>query len=209
MKRLERREKKKEAKLTKGKRGKLSLNEGPPSDELTYSGPVVVTPSEGLNQRTLVVTLSLNQVLNSSGAGVINTVIGNAPSSAVNWSDYLGAYDEYRTLAFSAQFTPTNWYAKSGSSPNTRMLLKVTDNDSGGALASYGAMCGYESVKAYSLEQTWTTTAKMSGVTQGAFTTTAVPAASQWIKFYADTLANSQEYGIFLLRWTVQFRGRN
>jgi hypothetical protein len=178
-----------------------------PSRAITYNGPVSTTKSMRDNTRTMTTMLRYYSTVTTTAGGVINTVYGNAPSSCVDWSNFANCYDEYRVLGFKVHYAPHNIYSKT--SQNCQNIITAVDNDSGGAIASYNAMTAYESAALRSVEKPFNITAKMSGVTQSTFITTAAPVANQWIKFYGDTFANSSIYGAVLIEFLVQFRGQN
>lgn len=140
-------------------------------------------------------------------SGVIQTVIGNLPSTASNWSTFAAAFDEYRVLAFQVKFSAYDF----NGGPTTVIrapIVVVTDYDSSTAFTTYTTASQYSSVKEYAGGVSWTYSAFMSGVENSGFISTSAPVANFWVKTWSAGNINSTSIGRFKTRYIVQFRGK-
>jgi len=158
--------------------------------------------------------------LASNAGGVITQVFDQTMANFVGWADLAVLWDEFRVLAFQAEFFPSNRYSKVAAAcvPG----YAVIDRDSNGALTSAGAALGYASVRIMNLEDPWTDLVEYrgssipalkwnmeGGVQESGWSTTAAPPAATRgaIKLWFSGLSASTSYGIALQRMLVQFKG--
>ncbi len=178
----------------------------PRPGSLTYLGPIQ-TKEEKNESAVISVCVSYTFDWDSDGSGFTNFVVGSAPSGAPDWSAWQQVYDEFRTLGMSIQFIPANRYSKA--TVVCKPLLGVIDRNDNTALTSYGEAVQYGSVKNLSIEDPWTMTERLHGDTGEAnFTKTLSPTPTSWFKFISMGLTASSNYGIAVVRYRVQFRGR-
>ena len=178
----------------------------PPANALNYSGPIQTMKEK--NEASLIAVCITNSAnLTSDGAGIIDLVIGDSPAGAPDWSSWSAIYDEYRVLGWEVSFIPANQYTKL--STVCQPLLGVIDRADGTALSAYTVAVQYGSVKDLSLENKWKLTTKLAGSTEEAqFSRTGAPSTKTWMKFFANGLTASTNYGLYIVRRRVQFRAR-
>jgi hypothetical protein len=196
--------------MPKGKKKQQKNPEnGPSAAAMVYSGPIKFMPGDSNNADMRVVTLhetSTNYVT-SNVSGVLSLALPMNPSSAADWSNWAGAYSEYRLLGCDMEFFPQNRYSKSGV-VTTPILGAVTHQTTSSAPNSYTAIMALASARKLSLEDPWKIEWRMTGAEEASFKDTAAPAFIGSIYLYSDGLTVSTTYGRVFIYWLVQFRGR-
>jgi hypothetical protein len=144
--------------------------------------------------------------ITSSAGGVVATTFAASPTGSVDWGNLSACWHEYRVIGFRVEFYPNNRYSKT--TTTCRPMIVVGDRSNGGALASYSAAVAHESAVKRSLEDPFTFELKMTGVEDAVWTPVGTSFSFGWIKFYADGLSVSTEYGMYVCYRRVQFRGR-
>ena len=177
-----------------------------PEAVIKYDGPIVY-PSEVEQADTHTQVLHYTEFLSSDGAGTIAKVYSTNPSSASEWSILSGAYDEYRVLGLAVKFYPNNRYSKT--TTICRPLVTLVDRADSTAMSSYGGAVSFSSSKILSLEDPWTREIKMASTEEAQFLKTTTPAPTMYIKLYADSLTASTSYGMVILYYRIQFRGKD
>lgn len=159
----------------------------------------------------------------SDATGGLRFVVGERDVTlAAQWSSISGLYDEYRVLAYELEYFPANRYSKTV--VNTFPILGVIDHDDAAPLTTAEQAIGYESARILTLDDPWTDRKEyrgssvpslkmyMSGPEESGFLTTATTGTSQRaILLFAagGILTPNTTYGLYLVRWLVQFRGRS
>jgi len=185
------------------------LNSQGPSEKVTkYTGPFL--PIGAKNEvQTLVLLQAQAFDLITSGAGVINTTYGSWPSGTSNWSSLSTTWHEARTLSFEMLFYPQNRYNKT--TTTTRPLVTLIDHEDAATVGSYVSAASHNSMQLHSLEDPFRTIAKMDGVEESVFQDTGVSASTGnrfYIKLYSDGNSLSTTFGVVILRYLVQVRGK-
>lgn len=177
-----------------------------PAQKLVYTGPIrPLSENEQLTTKT--VFMSSTGFISSSAAGKILSVFSNDPSTTVDWTSFANSFHEYRVLGIRLEYFPNNRYSKT--TTTCRPVISIVDRTSDvTALSSYGVAVAHESAHKVSLEDPWFREAKMSGSEEAVFAPTTLPTITNAIKLYADGLTVSTEYGMYVLYYLVQFRGR-
>jgi len=139
--------------------------------------------------------------------GIIAAAIqyGN-PSGATGWSSYGTVFDEYRTLATSVSYCPSDRYDQSAG-VSTKGVIVVVDHDDITPLSTNAGAAGYASAQLMSLTDPWTKEIKMETVEDATFRSCTVTTGTGSIKAYMSGLAVSTFYGGILIRHLIQFRG--
>lgn len=180
------------------------LMELPPS-ALVFRGPIKdIGDRQDLDLHTQ--TLHYSTFIYSDASGKMTNSYGNAPAPAQDWSSFQSVYREYRTLGFQLRYRPSNRYSKTTTTCNP--LATVVDRVSTTALTSYMNAAGYASFAIRSLEDPFDITVNMSGPEEADFLSTGSPVDVNFIKFYSELLSVSTLYGLILIDYKVQFRGR-
>lgn len=200
------------AKKNRNNQGRRNI----PENEITYRGPIT-TAMASQNVDTIVADLWQGQNALSSAASTITNAFSLDPSSATDWSSFASAWHEYRILALELEFFPANRYSKT--TTVTRPGYGVIDHADATALV--GAPLGFSSFRILSLEDPWTSrhdyvgskcpplTWRMMSMEESDFRPTATPSGTYGsIKLFFDNLTASTVYGVFVLHYVVQFRGR-
>lgn len=188
-------------------RRKKNKKENPPTNQISYSGPIMIPGSNEENE-TSVVNLNFTGAISSNSSGVIDSYYSNDPASyaLADWTSIKGVWTEYRVLGFEVRFFPFNRYSKT-TTLCTPMIVCV-DRQSNALMGSYQTAMSHASAKVVSLEDPWKETWKMKSVEEASYKSTNATSASGWIKYYADSLSVSQGYGRFFVYILVQLRGR-
>lgn len=189
------------------KRSFLKQLPNPSPNIQTYHGPIV-SKAEKEEVDSITLPLNFTGVITSSAGGVIDASYSTDPSSyaLADWTNIAGTWHEYRVLGMRMEFFPNNRYSKT-STVCTPMIV-VIDRASAGLLGSYQAAMDHSSAKKVSLEDPWVKEYRMSNVAESAFIPVGSPVAHAWIKFYADSLSVSTQYGRAFVYLLLQVRGR-
>jgi len=200
--------------LRKSKKGQSNMDVGPDAGVAVYTGPIKTIRDKQEVKTTVEVCTEVIQ-FSSTGANIINVVVGNAPGSTSQWSQFAGAYDEYRTLGFKVHFLPYSkynspLYAHGAGALGLPIVYGVVDHDNAGALTSIANATAYSSIVPCPLWREWSVTAKMNGLDEAQYINTSSPTNNAWIKFYCpnEQLDSSQVYGDLFVQYRVQFRGK-
>lgn len=192
--------------MVRGRKGKRheGKTEVSPS-AIVYRGPIGRKVD---NSETDTHTQSMHYAtfVYADSSSYFKNVYGSSPAQAQDWADMANIYKEYRTLGWKLSYHPSNRYSKVTTLTNP--VASVIDRNSSTALTTYQQAAGYASCKIRSLEDPFTITVKMSGVAEAAYVSTASPVSVSIIKFYGELLTASALYGLVLIEYEVQFRGR-
>lgn len=143
----------------------------------------------------------------ASGKWSTTNVVGSNPSSAANWSSLALVFDEYRTLAMTAELVPLT-YAGGATSVLRAPIVGVVDLDSASALTSYTLAAQYSSTKEADGGKRIKLISLMSGSENSQFQSTAAPTNLWYIKFYSANNSNSIVLGQLRIVRYIQFRGK-
>lgn len=212
-------------KKNKGKGKNPTIINGPSASKssktaglLMYNGGVMI-PRSKMQETITPFNMFFETQLTSSSVGTIATVYTNDPTNCLEWSTISGPFEEFRVLAFELEFFPSNRYSKT-----TTVCMPgvgVIDHAGTGALASLAAGFAHESCRVLSLEDPWTSRRdfagnksppliwNMMGAEEAVWTGTQSTLSNSAIKLYFTGLSNSTVYGMVLLRFLVQFTGRD
>jgi hypothetical protein len=150
----------------------------------------------------------------SNGATVVNAVLTMDPSSTGDWASYASIYDEFRVIAVSYNFTPT----QQGSVTSiVQPIVVCFDNDDSSALSSYNQATEYPTH--HVISSVFQATAEKPSIfltwsrpTSGApipWLDVGAPSTSLGsIKFYGDSLSAGTQYFSGIIYYYVEFRGR-
>lgn len=179
-----------------------------PSPNLqTYKGPIV-SKADKEEADMIVAPLNFTGVLTSTAGGVIDSSYSSDPASyaLADWTNLAATWHEYRTLGFRVEFFPNDRYSKT-TTKCTPMIVCI-DRQSAGTLGSYQVAMDHSSAKKVSLEDPWSMEVKMSNAEESQFISSVGTQALLWIKFYADGLTVSTQYGRAFVYLLLQMRGR-
>lgn len=155
----------------------------------------------------MVIKVNIQQrtALTSSGAGTILTAqTADNPSGFDSWTAYAGAFLEYRVLASSVHFQPSNRYSKT-----TTLCVPgyiYVDRSNSGAPVSKTVASTVVGAKCVTLEDPWRLTWKMASVEDAQFSQVAAPVTRNQFIFAFDGLSASVTYGEFLIAFLVEYR---
>lgn len=174
---------------------------------LSYNGPII---SKAAKAEADIIETNLNftGVIASTAGGVIDSSYSSDPSSyaLAAWTSLSNVWHEYRVLGMRVEFFPNNRYSK------TTVVVKpglvVIDRSSGALIGSYQSGMNHSSCRKVSWEDPWTEEVRMQNSEEADFIACASPVPKVWIKFYADGLSVSTEYGRFFVYLLLQVRGR-
>jgi hypothetical protein len=179
-----------------------------PSPNLqTFSGPIV-SKADKEEADLIVTTLNFTGVLTSTAGGVLDSSYSSDPASYAlgDWTNLAATWHEYRVLGMRVEFFPNNRYSKAATV--TTPMIVCVDRQSAGTLGSYQVAMDHASAKKVSLEDPWFKEVRMSNAEESQFISTVGTQALFWIKFYADGLSVSTQYGRAFVYLLLQFRGR-
>jgi len=196
------------------KRGKGSKAiRNPSSSAIAYHGRVFY-PNEGQMADSITIVSKYASDLASTGAGVIANVFSNDPQNINDWSSLAAAYTDYRVLATAFEFYPSNKYSKT--TTTTKAFCHVVNRQSSAALSSFNEAAAYESFKLLSLDdevsfdnnEKVVPIVRMNGINEAEWKSTSAPATEWWHKLYTDNVSISTTFGIVIITYRLQFRGR-
>jgi len=173
---------------------------------LAYTGPVRTLASNQQVDLHTVVCSYTNAAFGSSAAGVIQPSYGDDPSLVGDWASLVAVYEEYRTLAFEVAYYPNNRYAP-GTTFRTPIAV-VPDRASAAILGSYAVAAEHASCKIFTLDDPWRVKMNMQDVTESQFIATSTPTPTKWIKLFSNGLSLSTTYGMVIITYRIQFRGK-
>lgn len=194
-------------------KNKRTNQRNPPSNELKYTGQVLY-PGELEQNAPIVVVARVPSDLTSTVGSVINNVYGSSPSSVADWASLAASYSEYRVLATALEFYPSNKYSKT--TTLTKALAHVVSRESNSAISNFGEAAAYESMKLFSLDDEIilgeslhpSPVVRMSEVAEAEWLSTGSPTSFWYHKLYTDSVSASTTYGLIVMTYRIQFRGR-
>ncbi len=142
----------------------------------------------------------------TDGAGLLQSVFSNNPSSTSNWSGYAGVFDEYRILGVVLDFK--RLFAVGGAT--TLFYAPVAhciDRSDSTVLTSYDLALRSQDGKESNGNVGFRVIMPMKDVGESEFKSTASPVAETWIKFYSSGNTASTTIGRAAVQYVVQFRG--
>jgi len=184
---------------------------------LMYRGPVSI-PRSRFQEDVYPVNMFFEAPFTSSGIGIIANVYTNDPTNCIEWPTISATWEEFRVLAFELEYFPSNRYSKTATFcvPG----VGIIDHSNISPLGSLAAGFAHGSNRVLSLEDPWTGRRdfagnkapplkwEMSSAEEAVFTSTSATLSNGSIKFYFGSLSNATTYGIVLIRFLIQFRGR-
>ncbi len=169
---------------------------------IEYRGPIPENTAD-----VGVAVLLRDVVTLNTGAGTsFSSRLDNNPSSVDNWSEYQGAWNEYRVLGIKFHFVPgpTVNSATIVVGPMAHSIVHTATTPSNTTLSetlSYGDSKLGHTAEPFSCE--W----RMTSPDEAAFITTTSPASTSYtLLTFADTLTTGTAYGAIYRTWYVQFR---
>jgi len=185
----------------------------PSSTALAYNGPIITQKDLEMDAPITIVSREPFDLVSTVG-GVIANVIDSDPSTIQDWASLAAVYSQFRVLATMLEFYPSNKYSKT--TTLTKALCHVADRSGSTPLANYGQAAAFESFQLLSLDEEFSMGSKehpppvirMSSAEEAQWGDTSAPGAHWYHKLYADTVSASTTYGVCLVTFRVQFRGR-
>jgi hypothetical protein len=173
-----------------------------------YKGPLKIK-SQRDEVMTEVTTMNFTGLITSTAGGVIDSNYTSDPNSygLTDWTNLVALYHEYRTLGIRVEFYPYNRYSKT--TVVCTPAIAVTDHATPtSTLGGYQTAMSHESAKKVSWEDPWVMEARMSGIEESGFISTAGTTALFSVKYYSDGLSVSTVYGRFFVYVVLEMRGR-
>lgn len=191
----------------KGK-GKKSSFQGSETNanKLTYNGPLTTPASKTQMDLHTLTCHYINSAYSSDGSGVISAVYSDDPSPSTDWSSLAASFEEYRTLGHQLEYVTQNQYLRG--SITTRPICLVDDRANATPLTSYANAAEHASITVKTMDNGWKKRINMNGSDEAVFQKTSAPVATRWIKTYCSGLSFSSSYGVLLITYLVQFRGK-
>lgn len=180
----------------------------PSANTIVYKGPMR-TLKEANQAEVYTLYGALVTTLDSSVGGAINLSLGSWPSGITDWSNVQGTFHEVRTLGMKVKYCPNNKYNRG--TVTTRPIMSCVDHTDSGTPGSYAQIGAHESNQIHTLDDTFSVTCKMSGTEEAEFQDTQTVAATGnrfYVKLYSDGLSFSTQYGIIVIEYRYQVRGR-
>lgn len=186
--------------------GKGAQGSEVPANALTYLGPIRTNITREMRDLHTVVTAYSNPTWGSDSGGVIAPVYGDNPNTVADWASLAACFEEYRVLAHEVSYYPKNRYARG--TVTTAPLATVVDRGGAGGFSDYTSPATHASFKMHTLDDPWTVVCQMEGADEATFKATSSPGDTRWIKLYASGLSVSTTYGVLIITYRIQFRGR-
>jgi hypothetical protein len=178
---------------------------GPATTVTVYKGPL-----RSVEEAPTVIDVLFDQAISSSAGGVIAFNVADFPLSSPDWANLVATFSQYRVLAMSIKFIPNVTGAAVGVLAYAPLygVWDAQGSTTAVVLTSYAQATGYSSLKAFSLNEPFRISHKMSSVQEGTFAETGSSAIDYTFKFFATGLTASTNYGRYIAVWHCQFRGR-
>jgi hypothetical protein len=173
---------------------------------MSYRGPLRTPASKTQMDLHTMSCHFINSTWSSDGSGVMSATYSDDPSISTDWSSLAASFEEYRTLAHEIQYVPNNKYQRG--STTTRPICLVDDRANNAAMTSYANAAEHASITLASLDEPFRKKINMDGSDEAVFQKTSAPVSTRWIKIYASGLSASTMYGVFMITYLVQFRGK-
>lgn len=178
----------------------------PPSNVVSYRGPAIL-PGSYEQYDVHSVNMSYEFAVTSTAAGTIDFATGSGGVSNVgDWASISAGFAEYRVLAMRFRYFPYNRYSKT--TTTCIPFITAVDRNSSSSLGSYANAANHASAKISSIEDPWQRDVKMDGADEAAFQPVSSATSFFWLKVYASGLSISTTYGLAVITYLVQFRGK-
>lgn len=184
-------------------------------EEKGYTGPIFIGRPRSAQPRTTTENLIYTAPLASNAVGTIDGVFNNGPllGSATDWSNFAGAYHEYRVLAMQLDFLPNNQYSKT---TTTCAPIAAVIDRTGSTLVigNWAAAVGHDSVTFLTLENRWKKPWclppiwRANGNEEMQWNETSSLMTTGLIKLYSENNTATTTFGRIILTFVVQFRNR-
>ncbi len=155
--------------------------------------------------RKTKVLLKLGVDVFSSAGGVFDVVTSNDPSVATGWSAWAGAYEMYRVLRHKVVFQPRQKYDTAAALSQAPIAYAV-DYNSSTALTSYATALEYETFLFANTADSWEVEAVAPNAPPyNEWQKTSTPVPTLWLKPYANGIGVTQNFGVLLAVYEVEF----
>jgi len=184
--------------------------QNPSSSVTRWNGPVSV-PRGRTGEDTQYSYLTLTGYLTSAAGagGNIANVFSSDPTGALDWSSFANLYTEYRVLALTFKYCPNLLNAIVSSITIASPVFVVIDRQSNAPFTGYNAPSNYSSMKPMYLDSTYRLKLNMADVTDAVYTPiSSAPANPTHIKLFGSPNTASQQFGVYILKYAVEFRAR-
>jgi hypothetical protein len=136
--------------------------------------------------------------------------IGNNPGSCSEWASLSAVYQEYRVLGLTVQYTPNFASYSTSSTPllGGQLVLSTFRNVVLSLPGSYADAIALQPYSLRSITQANSLTVRMNadaGSATGWFNSSG-PAVTNAVVYFATGLDISKTYGLFTIRYLVQFK---
>lgn len=173
-------------------------------------------PRQGMGDGKRFFKLRATVPLVSDAGGAIADVLTNNPSATQDWPNISALFDSYKVCAIKVKFIPDKPNDTS-TITSYKPFYMVHDPDDYGVPTSSNQMIQYENVKIYNLYRPFSYYRRLSRQTsvglgtvvlQGGYRDAGDVTATQSIKYYADGLDVSDNYGTFIVTLYVSAKNR-
>jgi len=190
----------------KGKAGAKGVSQA----VVVYNGSIRSHQKSGVVDDACIVNLSYSTAGIGSSVGLQFAVATNSVTTCGDWAGYVSLYDEFRVLGYQVDWLPN---AGSGSTQYVQSagLRTSTHNPTNpGPFTSLGTQAQYADWEYFNTGERSTTRWKMCSTEEAQFlSTSGTPGAAGWINVFAPyATSTSTAYGVVLVTYAVQFRGR-
>jgi len=184
--------------------------QNPSSSVTRWNGPVAV-PRGRTGEDTQFSYLTLTGYLTSAAGvgGLINNVFSSDPTGALDWSSFANLYTEYRVLAVTFKYCPNLLNAVISTVTIVSPVFVVIDRQSNAVFTGYNAPSNYSSMKPMYLNNTYRLKLNMADVSNSTYTpiNSSTPNPT-YIKLFGTPNTANQQFGVYILKYAVEFRAR-
>lgn len=196
-------------KKAKSKKSSL-MREGPGDAADDYRGPIEEISAQKQIDTSVRLLSDFGNTTATAG-GVFNTVFASDPTSMNQWSSISGQYDEYRVLAIELHYIPMNRYNQTLSVAYATAVgpfCTTLDLNSTVAITGLQAAVEFASMKIQSASDPLSRSLKAQGKELMVWSdTNGVPTRQMAIKTRVEGLTPSVQFGNYVVRRLIQFRG--
>lgn len=161
------------------------------------------------------VQLQYSFTATATGAGVIDGIATYANSAAVrtygaDFADWAALYREYRVRSLRLEYHPNAVNAIAANPVLFTPCYTVVDRLDASSVASAGNIISNTSLTIFALDQKWARSTKANSTGEANFVAASSDPTNYFVvKTFATGLTNAGLYGVFLVRWIVEFRTRD
>lgn len=195
--------------LVRMTRKKTGQSKVPDASAMVYKGSIRAVNS-GLVKDDIVATMSFAQFSGGSAVGLQNYQSASNITSCSDWSSFATTFDEYRILGFELDWIPSTDAGNASVVHSAGLAITTHSPANPFPFTAISTMAAYADWKPFNTGKPLRLEWKMQSSEEAQFVTTSTTINQGFIGFWAPyaTTTASNSYGMLVVTYKVQFRGR-